>query len=67
MSAPTYHVLNTSHGWSVVRDDCDQNISHAKHLGLAETLSEAVLIANEDAGRELTFAWADDFKSGEGA
>lgn len=71
MSEPRYHVRNTLHGWSVVRSTpympgVEGAEASNSHLGLAETLSEAVLIANEDAGRDLTFKWADDFGSGEG-
>lgn len=73
MTAPKYYVKNVDKGWSVTKEnhhDLGLGAFHRErsHLGLAETLSEAVLIAQEDAGdqRALTWSWGDDFTHGEG-
>lgn len=57
--------------WKVVRSDpyiedyLPAGFSNHS-LGHATTLSGAVTLAQEHAGRELEFSWADDFRSGEG-
>lgn len=74
MTAEKYFVFQANFPagnlWSVVRSvpyisDTPAGFSNS-HIGHATTLSGAVTLAQEHAGRELAFKWDDDFTGGVG-
>lgn len=69
-----YHIFKVETAsrelWNVVRStpyiaDTPAGFSNS-HIGHATTLSGAVTLAQDHAGRELSFSWSNDFQSGEG-